>query len=237
MLSQTIDEIIEGLLSSSLHGKNHDVYEKRLTQNNPPPKWDYVPHCIYFYYVRIDRDGKVRVDHYLYANSDLDHPSTWPKIPHSDVPGILRNLALNGRPSTGRKDPPKLPSNNFDEIPWNRRCYIAIFFDEANWSFHKRADGKSGIVFNPSQGMPNHTFFDAMDVELELPNGDGGTDKRTAIFFVNHYRKNDQGDDLDERQEFKFDMWLTAKFAESNDTGMVVIFDPGGTNDGPPEQP
>ena len=231
--------MVNAKLSPAAGGQtNHDIYEKRLTANPIIRKFEAVPHCVYFYYVRIDNSGKIRVDHYLYVKRDSSGASE--EIPHGDVPDILRALALNARPSTATKDPPKLNTNNFAKIPWKYRSYIAIFFDEANWAFEKRANGLAAVVFDPALGQPNNSFFDGKDVHLDMPNRrTGRTDKRTAVYFINHVKKNSDGDDMDSGQEqnFKFDMWLTAQFAETSATGMRINFDPGGTNQGPPQDP
>lgn len=235
-----ISESVMRYLAYDRGGPNHDIYDKRLTTVPPTPEFDYVPHCVYFYYVRIEKDGRVRVDHYFYANGALEDPTSWQPIPYVDMPDILYRLALNGRPSTPVKDPPKLDTHNFDAIPWVRRSYVGIFFDEANWSFHKRRDGISSVVFNPIKGDPNDSFFDAKDVDLRMPNEDApdGIDRRSAVYFVNHMKGNWNGATPGSTpRSYKFDMWLTATFADASETGMSVNFDPGGTNQGPPLSP
>lgn len=232
---ELIQEMFDTRLALALNGTNHDIYDKRLTLSPPRVGFDRVPRCIYFYYVRIDWDGKVRVDHYLYVARNAAGESI--EIPYDDVPDLVFQLAKNGRTPT---NPPKLSTSNFDDIPWEHWSYVAIFFDEANWAFHKRSDGKAAVVFDPTLGTPNHSFFDATDLVLDMPNQrTGGVDQRSAIFFVNHMKLNADGDDLPAApaQKFKFDMWLDAKFSNASKTGMVVNFDPGGTNQGPPTNP
>lgn len=221
---------------------NHDIYEPRLTAaGGPVPRFDYVPHCIYFYYVRIDNNGKLRIDHYLDADGPLDDPTQWRPIPYSSVPERLHALAINGRPGTEVKDPPKLPNHNFDGIKWRRKSYIAVFLDEVNWRFHTRDGGKAAWVFKAEPPMtPNHSFFDAKDVKLTLPNSfTGRTDSRSALYFINHMKRNEAGDDLIEGDEqvFEFEMFLKVQFAEATTNTLTVILDPTGTNQGPPETP
>lgn len=240
MHSAKVERIIDSHLSFSGSTANYDVYESRYTAHPKTPGFEKTPHCVYFYYVRIDRSGKVRVDHYLYAEGPLKDPTKWPPIPYKDMPDIVYKLALNGRPGVRCKDPPKLDTHNFDDIPWKRKSYIAIFIDEGNWSFHRRQAGKPSVAFDPDWGTPNHSFFDALDLVFDMPNKyTKGTDKRSAIFFINHMKRNAKGDDLLkwESQPFKFDMWLAAVFAETSQRGMTANFDPGGTNLGPPLPP
>jgi hypothetical protein len=243
---ETRERFISGIIDYQLgRDRNADVYEKRLTKAKPPAGFDYVPHCIYFYYVRIDGNGMVRADHYLYANGPLDRPEEWQPIPYEDAvdpEGIVKRLALNARPSTRAKDPPRLPSHSFADIVWTRRSYIVIFFDEANWAFHQRVGNKPSVAFNVDDGhKPNQSFFDAKDLVLEMPNRrTGRTDQRSAILFVNHMKDSDDGSELGEagrkQEKYKFDMYLQVKYAEGG-PAMTVIFDPGGTNLGPPETP
>jgi|GEM_PF-1401305 len=236
-----IGQIVEHQLSD---GRNHDVYEPRLTAEPPVDGFDYVPRCIYFYYVRIDGDGMVRIAPYFYADGPLDRSDEWQPIPYSavaDPEGIVKRLALNARPSTAVKDPPKLAAESFDEVKWNRRSYIVIFFDEANWSFHRRVGNKPSVAFNVSEGhSPNRSFFDAKDLMIEMPRRDGGSDNRSAIFFINHMKDADTGAEFaagETEQHYKFDMYLRAKYAGSSTSTVTVIFDPTGTNQGPPETP
>jgi hypothetical protein len=222
---------------------NHDIYEERLTAIPPVPGFAYVPYCIYFYYVRLDNSGKLRIDHYFDVDGPPDDPTQWQPIPYADVPARLFRLAMNGRPGAVVKNPPTLPDHNFDNIIWTRRSYIAFFFDEANWRFHTRDGGKAALAFKTGAGLtPNHSFFDAKDVELEMPNNfTGGTDKRSALFFVNHKKRNENGDDFPpapaEEQVFEFEMFLKVQFAEASTNTLTVIFDPTGTNQGPGEEP
>lgn len=223
---------------------NHDVYESRLGAGTPG--FTAVPHCMFFYYVRIDRDGRLRVAHYRYVDGDPEDPNTWQPIEYSRkrLEPLVESLARNARPS-GLKDPRPDAEENFQNILWNRKSYIAIFIDEANWKFHKFPAQDSAVVFitetkNGKTGTVNHSFFDAMDFEIDMPiNGGPATDKRSAILFVNHMKGDDQGTDLGSgvSQLFQFKMFLDVAFASGSAVPMTVIFDPDGTNMGPPLGP
>jgi hypothetical protein len=70
--------------------------------------------------------------------------------------------------------------------------------------------------------------------------GDGrGADTRSAIALINHMKQNSGGDDLPdgEAQWFEFDIYLDVDHAGTASTPLTIILDPGGTNQGPPEQP
>lgn len=222
---------------------NHDVYEQRLAAGKPG--FTDVPHCLFFYYMRIDRDGRLRVTHYTYVDGDPDVPTTWRPIPYSKagLTTLVTTLARNARPS-GLKNPRPDAQENFQNIVWKRKSYIAIFLDEAHWKFHKFPAEDSAVVFfterkNGKTGTQNHSFFDAMDLDIDMPIGAGpATDQRSAVVFVNHMKGDDQGNDLGARSEFfQFKMFLDASFASGGGVPMTVIFDPDGTNMGPPIGP
>jgi hypothetical protein len=243
-MPESKESLVWDLVERQLRNKrNEDVYDKRLTADPPPPGFDYIPRCMYFYYVRIDASGMVRVDHYFYPNGPADDPGQWRPIPYAeatDPGGIVKRLALNARPSMRVKNPPKLDSDSFENVVWTRRSYVAIFFDEGNWAFHRRIGNRPSVAFNVSEGhKPNRSFFDAADLIVDMPNRrTGGTDNRTAIVFVNHMKDGDNDGDLGGRADtYKFDMYLLAKYARSGAPAMTVIFDPGGTNQGPPLDP
>lgn len=223
---------------------NHDIYEQRLAVGTPG--FTDVPHCMFFYYMRVDRDGRLRVVHYRYVDGDPEDSSTWQPIPYykEGLEQLVTKLAKNARPS-GLKDPRPDAEENFQNIHWDRKSYIAIFLDEAHWKFHKFGVQDSAVVFitepkNGKTGTPNHSFFDAMDFELDMPIAGGpASDQRSAIVFVNHMKGDDQGTDLVEGQEefFQFKMFVDVAFASGHSVPMTVIFDPDGTNLGPPQAP
>jgi hypothetical protein len=244
---QVIEEQ-ERYTEQQLHAKNHDVYEIRLTDK----KWDnfkLTPYSMFFYYVRVNRDGKIVIDHYFYTQGK--------EIPYEEkgLTELVRDLAINARPRVKPwlKNPKKGREGDFKLTPWDRISYIAIFFDEAHWKLRKKTKPptlESAVTFivneGTKQGTPNHTFFDAMDLKIMMPiggklkPGDPTEDERSAIVFVNHLKRNEDGDDLGkdgtEKQSFTFKMLLDV----TNDFGgppTVIIVDPGGENEGPGVRP
>jgi hypothetical protein len=236
---------------------NHDVYEQRLTDPNFPA-FKAVPHMVYFYYVRVDNDGRLRVVHYRYVDGDINDPNTWQPIEYSEarLKPIVELLAKNARPGAPRpRNPEPDPDENFENIEWNRKSYVAIFIDEANWKFHKFPHQDSAVVFitepkNGVTGTENHAFFDAMDFEITMPINDPNApvaqfDERSAIVFINHMKRDERGTDLGhglppgetEEQFFQFKLFLDVAFATGSGVPMTVILDPGGTNMGPPVPP
>ena len=229
--SNFVSKQFRAQISNTRKGINHDVYEKRLTKTpNPTPGFTYVPKCIYFYYVRIDNDGKVKVNHYLWPDKPVNQ---WVSIPHADVPTHMKTMALNARASG--QNPPRLGTNNFEPIPWEYRSYIAIFVDELNWKFVRRENDHPSVVFNPDEGESNHTFFDAADCSLMMPNNSTGVDdERWGIYFINHMKGSDGFDLGEDPESFKFNMNFRVEYANTGGDGAYITFDPGGTNQGPP---
>lgn len=218
----------------------NDIYSNVLGTK----PYDYTPWTIFFYYIRIDTDGKLRVDHYFYPEGDPAKyyetpPNGWSEIHPNDLPEIVEKLAINARPSTTIKNPPKLPDHNFNNIVWQRRSYIVFFLDEEHWHFHKKGNGNSAIFFNEGkESTPNHTFYDGMDLTINMPDGAGGTTPRSAVAMINHMKENEKGDILyNGSQKFVFDIYLRVVFAQPDPNRLTVILDPGGTNQGPPTQP
>jgi hypothetical protein len=239
------DEIVEDLVDRELAppvqgGTNHDVYARRLLSTGHSD-FKYEPRCIYFYYVRIDEDGRVRIDNYFYPNGPRKNPSRWRPIAYDDVPKILKKLAINGRPRKNKKPRPSF-GDTFEDVVWNRRAYIGIFFDEANWAFHRRSNGKAAVVCNVTSGAkPNGSFFDAQDLTFMMKNKKTGRkDKRSAIFFINHMKYENKGQDCDigdMELSYKFDFYMRVRYSKTDYSVMTVVLDPGGTNQGPPQQP
>jgi hypothetical protein len=207
----------------------HSVYEKRLTETpNPWPGFEKEPHTVYFYYVRLDTDGRLRVKHYTQFSAAA--------IPHASLQTVVQGLVDNVRNETN--NPPR-DGKNFENIEWTRKSYIAFFVDEENWSLHTNGDPLDGIRFDNST-TPNHTFFDAKDLTVTVRNRrSGALTQRSAIAFVNHMKRDDNGNDLvlGDRQPFKFEMIFDVKFADASNAPIIVIFDPDGTNVGPPVPP
>jgi ubiquitin-protein ligase len=240
--------------------ENHDIYDKRLTEPDPQKFKEYrdPPYSMYFYYVRVNNSGRLVIDHYFYANGDEDDPTTWEPIRYDEnvLRGLVTRLANNARP-TGPKKPPRIGKGNFNKTPWVRKAYVAIFLEEANWNLRKKpSDGsESAITFIVEEGnkvgLPNHSFFDAIDLAITMPirrprPGGPTEDTRSAIVFVNHMKRDEDGIDLGhedpnnskyEKQEFVFKLIVNVNAEMPDDPPTVFIIDPGGTNEGPPLPP
>jgi len=222
-------------------GTNHDIYDKRLIASSPSAPFDYVPHIIYFYYLRFNDAGALIADHYEYHDGPSpSQPKPWAAIPYASVPALLNHLASRARPGGGGRP----DGHDFKDIIWTHRGYLAFVLDHASWTFHKSADGKAAVVFRPDKGStPNHSFFDAVDLNVSVLNHDATKlDSRSAVYLVNHMRSNADGAEIGstgqpDSQWFAFDLCFDVPYATGSTERLTVIMDPGGTNQGPPEQP
>lgn len=241
-----LDVHIEGLeerqnsIAAAAGETNWPVHEQRLGLPAQFPNHQAVPCSIYFYYVRINTTGELYVRHYFYPSGNHKdpanpaNPADWPPIQNTDadlIP-VLQDLIANAR-AGGVKYP--VLGSDFLGIEWRRKSYVALFIDEANWSLHKAASGQPAVLFITSgAGTPNHSFFDGRDLDIPMPQGD----LRSAFVCINHMKKDDAGTDLaaGDIEPYQFKMFFEVKFS-SGGRPLTVIFDPDGSNEGPPIGP
>jgi hypothetical protein len=223
------DSVITTLITPT----NHDIYEKRLTDDSQYAGFKRLPCHIYFYYLMFGPDGYPEIRQY-----DYDSPTG---IDYEDVPTIMGDLANNARNNSNNPPPTHF---DFASLKWNRISYIAFVMDSARWVLWKRLSdpSRAGIVFDPKKQTgvsisDNHSFFDALDVTVPIRNSSGGVDHRSGIYFVNHMKADDAGADLGTSNiNFAFEMYFDVAMAGSQ-LPTVFIIDPGGTNMGPPAPP
>jgi len=225
---------------------NFPVHDKRLGLPYNFPDHQATPRSLYFYYFRLNSNGGLVVRHYFYPGGDHTaknnplHPNDWADIPNTkeELVPILQKLIANAR---AEGDVYPLIGNDFLEIRWYRKSYIALFIDEANWSLHKVADtGQPAVLFitepkGGKKGTPNHTFFDGMDLDIPM---DQGPD-RSAFVCINHMKMDPDGTDLNyagSPEYYQFKMFFRVKFTCGGEP-ITVIFDPDGNNLGPPIPP
>lgn len=208
-----------------------NIYDQLRTKRG----YDQPVYYIYFYYISITADGRLEVRHYHYHRSRAGRIEA---IDYDDVDGILAALMQNA--VDGQHNPAPETAINFRNVEWGGRSYIAIAVNEPYWTLYQRQSRNSPITFLPRmkdgrRGTSNHTFFDARDLKLPV-RIDGSIETRSAIFFINHYKKNTQADPISSRtdtQHFHFNIYFDVAFSAGTDPALTVIFDPGGTNQGP----
>jgi hypothetical protein len=235
----------EGAFAAAAGETNFPVHDQRLGLPAKFPNHQAAPRSLYFYYVRLNRNGGLYVRHYFYPggnHADRANPAApedWQEIPNTPealIP-ILQQLVANAR-AQGQAFP--LVGNDFVGIDWWRKSYVALFVDEANWALHKEPEtGQAAVLFitepkDGQTGTPNHSFFDGQNLDIPMP--DGLT--RSAFVCLNHMKKDEAGTDLaaGDHEFFQFKIFFRVNFVAGGPP-LTVIFDPGGTNLGPPIPP
>ena len=214
--------------------------KKLLHKPNPIPKFDVTPSYLYFYNIRFGSDARLTVQHTLYYEEGISGEIK-DRIPieHGRVPEIVEGLIGIGG-STGATTAAEPFGGNFRNNSdgatrhWDRVSYLAFLIDHPNWSF---CDGSNGEPLPAVFGLRgnasgNHCFFDGAVTDI----GNGPT-KRSLFYCINHLR--DIGGKRPPRplhETFKYDLNTKFEFGNGFDP-VILIFDPGGDNQGPPVPP
>jgi hypothetical protein len=210
--------------------ENYSVFTSRLNEVTHP-NFSYVPRWVYFYYIKVNAAGHLEVKHYLYWEKDA--AGQYLPIPNDDakLAAIAKDLADRARIGD---DTYRLASANFQNVIWNKKkSYIMSFFDHARWNVHGRDDAREGVVFNDA--TPNFSFFDAKKLPVTLQGGD----QRYVLSIINHMKRNAAGDDLllNEQIKYKFDFVVDIGYSTIDAPPVLMILDPGGTNQGTSDAP
>jgi hypothetical protein len=196
----------------------YDPYEKRYLDTIR--NFEELPHCIHFYYMGFD-GAKEDYRHYFFDNAN-------DAIPYTDVPSIMEKLARNA--VLKDYNPPK-HGNSFDDIVWRRRCYLAVVMNSDIFSFWEDA----AIRFvQKNNSKENMSFFDADDFPIDIAKPGGGTVRRTGFFCINHMKRDSYGHNLlpTDKRYHSFELVFRIGGGQQ-----PWYYDPGGTNQGPPETP
>jgi hypothetical protein len=256
-IDEAIADLAEAQREMAATTGTYSVDEPRLGL----PNYTDVPCCIYFYYVRINSNGRLFVTHHFFPGGDPDdpgnppNPTDWHAIARDPqlLTPILEMLAQDARPLGAGQFPPI--GTDFENIKWQRKSYLAFFIDEASWTLRATEGVRFPTDKDGVPGTPNHSFFDALALPLTMPirkprPGGPYNDERSALVCINHMKANDAGRDIGrdalgnpfpgprptETQLFHFEMVFDVLF-ESGTRGMTVILDPDGNNLGPPLPP
>jgi hypothetical protein len=252
-MTKFIDMLVNGLVNyqkevwSAITPGHHDIFEERYGDMQNHPNFQRIPRFMYFYYVRINENGTLKVDHYEWQEG-MPRYLADPAIlvtDRAELQKLVLKLARNARRDLVDQDP-RPTGRKFKYITWRHVSWIVFVFDEMNWKLLKKPDptrpeGSSIVFMTDKQGKPsteNHTFFDAVDLDINFT----AADVRTGIAFINHM-KDANGDELEAPvppsigEEFQFNMIARPKFDDGIESEMDVIIDPGGTNMGPPLLP
>jgi len=212
----------------------HDVYTKRRVDDGKAP-FGKIPHCLYIYRMKMDQDHLPTVEHYFYPTGDESRPLD-PKapIPYDSVPDIVGMIAKSNFANAGGY---KLPKRNFVGIEYHHISYVCFIMDDPLWELAKKGLMSYAVIFQGGgQYIENHSFFDGSHFSVDT----GEPKKRSAFYMINHMTKSILGDWLQDgdADEFSFNIHLTVPYGgQMGAEKMKVIFDPGGSNIGPPVPP
>jgi len=234
-MKESTREFLERVIEGSIGGANHDVYDKRLNT----PGHMVTPWVVYFYYLTFAEGGLPSVLHYYYKSGgpilptkmeDVTKDLAW-RVRNRDTNDIAAGMTLCG--------------HDFYEVEWKHKSYIVVFMDSPFWRLFERANHDyGGVVVNAEKkGSPNHSFFDARNMTIDMSHDDV-IESRSAIYLINHMKKSEFADDLGfdqagkktvQREPFTFDMYF--EVGQPRGLATVFIIDPDGTNVGPPLPP
>ncbi len=238
LLNEDGAELFAGLTNER---KGKSVYHKKIK----PGDVDYRICRIHFFYFKIE-NGKLVARHYLEEGKPAPHEN-WTDFVHEaidDMPNhpdrerVRINDALQVLLANARKQPqnqnPK-HTGSINTLAFKERSFLAFCFDHADWTFPDDLNAANGLdneaVFFSEGGAltPNHSFFDGRTAFM--------SDGRPIFYMVNHAKRSDADDDLQggDKQPIKYN--IVVKVPMAGGEKLTVIFDPGGTNLGPPDPP
>jgi|TARA_R110002049_G_scaffold76888_1_gene197175 hypothetical protein len=219
---------------SALLQPSRDVMDSKLGQ----PKFDQLPAYVYVYKIAFGAGGQLVVDHMLhYTEGSSGKPADRPRIEHKDVPSVVQGL-LNG--SVASRNPANDLGANFkhEGHHWDRLCYIAFVIDHPNWSFcdlTSNPDLPPAVFRRIKNNRPTETntcFFDGAVVPISV-----GGEERKLFYCINHFRDKDgKRPSKPKHEQFKYDLYTKFDFGAGFPEA-ILIFDPGGDNNGPPVPP
>ncbi|MEP9358346.1 hypothetical protein [Sphingomonas sp. KR3-1] len=234
-----IDDLITDPKAKANAVQNADMY---LGKPNKNPLYDEIPKCVYFYFASLDENNALKADHYFYSNGPIKDPAKWEAIEDGAIEQIITDLARNAAKPNGMDNVELLKERNFQNIIWRRVSYIAIVIDEVTWALHRRTLNQGAVAVNPkkSSKSSNACFYDADDFIVDTSEEQDRSAERTAVYFINHMVRQDEFGNLsieNDKTKYDFDFYFDVAFDDAATPRAIMILDPSGTNQGPPEQP
>ena len=205
--------------------RNVELRAPRTGKYNSPSdlKPIYVPHTIYYYYVKATAVGGVpQYDEAILYVVEKNVP-----IPEASLDAEIIALTKNAR---GTQDNPKPKDRGFGRLPWQRRSYLIVALDDYDVGNGFEIDNAVEITRKDGSNKryPNHCFFDGGEREIQVQDEDP-----IRVMWTVNYMKNKTGKDIPERKFHTFSFKFNPKgvpFAE-------VLAEDNGTNMGPPVGP
>lgn len=228
-------------------GSMYKMFDSMGSNKSKPKsqKIDYLPHSIFFAYMRFNRDGSFASYNYYYPGEDdqpID-PSSDPNVPNS-LGYFVKDMAIYARPSSPNDGRYQYWGRELENVQFPQRySYCVYFMDDVHWRFLQDSKQRPVITFHAEKnGKKYHKHGNAFGipqlVEVDMPIFNSSeTDQRQAAVMINRMaNKNGKWLKKNERESYMFDLWMRVKYAGSNN-GLTLIIDPGGDNLGPPGPP
>lgn len=223
-----------GKEKSALLQPPKDVMDPKIGK----PNFDQLPAYVYLYKIGFGHGGQLGVEHMLhYTEASSGKPQDRPRIKHEDVPAIVQGL-LSG--SLASRNPSNDLGANFkhEGHHWDRLCYLAFVIDHPNWSFCDLGSHPElppavfGRIKSDGSIGKNSCFFDGAVVPISVRG-----EQRKLFYCINHFRDKDGKRPSKPKDElFKYDLYTKFDFGAGFPEA-ILIFDPGGDNNGPPVPP
>jgi hypothetical protein len=209
-------------------------------------------HFLQVFYIGFNK-GRLATTQIQYPRDPADEDADQlPAIPYGDVGKIVTSMLPDLRQWKEPTNATRVGWNfSNNKMVWRHRAHWVFVFDSPQWTFLKENDDPSNklpspIVFRDGPGRnPNKAFYNGKHIgPLEL---DGK--KAAAYQLVNYHTSQKppavpQNMPRDVREhllcegqilEYKFDIYLRLWFNATD--AITVIFDPGGSNEGPTMPP
>lgn len=176
-------------------------------------------HCIYFYYVKYNKEERPVVKLYYQADEDTRIRD------EVDLRRIIKVLARNA--IEGDFAPPPC-GDSFGKVPWRRRSYFVLLVEGLDCELSDPSD--VSIAFQECEEV-NHSFFNARLMDIDLSDDNSGA--MVTVFHCVNLMRHKTGRDMrgGEREKYLVDI------LPDSDRRVRFEDDDGGTNQGGPIPP
>lgn len=226
---------------------SNDIYTKKHQENDSSkpvdPKFRENPKAIYLFCLFFNDDGEMDIRQFYYSQvKEIEYGQEVEELIDNMTASILDVFdGKSERLMHGLKNTRQI---NFENIIFWEKCFVAFVVIEKNWRLHLKESGRAAIQFviwdeAETDEQPyddNYCFFDAKNFNVDT-SGQGIGDYVPGVYMINHYLdENLHEPSVKNPQNFRFDIFLTVKFAVNGlgDIEKTIVIDPTGKNGGPP---
>lgn len=191
--------------------------------------------AVYFYYLTLGPDGGIIAKEYRRSQET--------EIASDDLKIIAKDLAVAAKNGA---EPVEV---GFKNMSWDKPCYICFMMDAGDWEFHFADEGKTSIdaLHLSNRILGNHanrTFYNGGHYNFNFAATGDAPVNRTILWCENHHLtgglENRPRENGDTSENYKLDLIFRVRHdpplydTNGDELRETVVFDPGGTNTGPP---